>query len=82
MSGENWQAMPNTNGRTPIVDAPKDRPIIVRNLANRVPGSVKRFSSDHLAFFDPDEGCFVRLQDDLFLQPVFIFFHLWRELEP
>ena len=70
------------NGRAPVKEAPRDRPFIARNLANRVTGSPVRVASDHLAFFDPEAGHFVRLRDDLLREPIFIFFHLWRDIEP
>ena len=44
-------------------------------------GSPVRVPSDHLAFFDPEAGHFVRLRDDLLHEPIFIFFHLWRDIE-
>lgn len=74
-----WFAIPNLNGRVPAMAPPKDRPIIVRNLANRIEGG-GLFMTEHLVFHDGTD--FVRLQDDLFRDTLFTFFHLWREFEP
>lgn len=75
-----WFAVPNLNGRVPQQAPPKDRPIIVRNLAMRVPGTARREISENLAWWDGEQ--FVRLTDDLFRDTVFTFFHIWREFEP
>lgn len=75
---EGWFAVPNLNGRRPAQEPPKDRPIIVRNLQNRREGEgPRRFETEHLAFWDGSE--FIRLADDLFRTPTFVFFHIWRE---
>lgn len=76
-----WIAIPNLNGRMPAMAPPKDRPIIVRNEANRIEGG-GLYASEHLVFWEPEEGCFVRLREDLFRDTIFTFFHLWREIEP
>lgn len=74
---DEWYAIPNLNGRKPALEPPKDRPIIVRNLQNRIPGSRVVRVSEYVAWWDGMQ--FVRLTDDLFREPVFVFFHLWRE---
>lgn len=74
-----WFAIPNLNGRTPVAEPPKDRPIIVRNLQNRIVGSRQVYTTEHMAFWDGQQ--FVRLTDDLFREPVFVFFHVWREID-
>lgn len=83
MTEPSWFAIPNLNGRVPAMAPPKDRPFIARNEQNRRDGEgAKRFPSEHLVFWEPTEGCFVRLTDDLFRDTVFTFFHLWRDIEP
>ncbi len=76
-----WFYMPNIGGRVPAMAPPKDRLLIVRNLANRHPDNAAvKVMSEHLVWWDGSN--FVRLQDDLFRDTVFTFFHLWREFEP
>lgn len=73
-----WYAIPNLQGRVPAMDPPKDKLLVTRNLANRIEGSVKRYTTEHLVWWDAELGCFVRLTDDLFRDTVFTFFHEWR----
>lgn len=72
-----WYAIPNLQGRAPAMAPPKDRLLIVRNLAMRVEGTARRETSEHLAWWDGTQ--FVRLTDDLFRDTQFVFFHIWRE---
>lgn len=75
---DGWFAIPNISGRAPEKEPPKDALLVVRNHANRVDGSPERFTTEHLAWWSPEGGCFVRLVPDLLREVTFTFFHDWR----
>lgn len=68
-----WHFIPNISGAKPAAPPPTDRIFVGLNNQNRVGPKV----TEHVAFWDGDQ--FVRLTDDLFREPVFFFFHQWRE---
>lgn len=76
---EGWFAIPNISGREPAKAPPKDRLLIGRNYANRVPGSPRRFMTEHLAWWSEADASFVRYRDDLLRETMYFHFHDWRE---